>query len=245
MKNKKLSCLFLVALCSLAAVQGGEFWHKKDYQQWSERECKKLLEDSPWAKSYTLSQVFITPLQDNESDTLARERQENLRFTYRVQFRSALPVRQAMVRQMQIAQKYDQMSPEQKQQFDQRAAEFLSARFPDTVVVHLSFSTNVQQDDREVARYWQAQTTETLKNSTYLIGPKGEKVELQRYTVTEAGRAFQFTFPRQYQGHPLVGPQDKTLKLEFKHPRVRTQGEVRVLIEFRVDKMLMQGEVMY
>lgn len=245
MKNKFPVLLLIFSLCSLAAFQGSEFWHKKEYRQWSEREVKKLLEDSPWARGYTLSQVHITPLQQDNTDVTGRERVDNPRFTYQVQFRSAQPLRQAMVRQMQLTQKYDQMAEDKKQAFDEEAGKFLAARFPDSVVVNISFTTNVQQDDRDVARHWQTQTTDTLKNSTFLISPKGEKVALQRYTVASAGRSFQFVFPRQLEGRPLVGPQDKSIKLEFIHPRVRTASEVRVFIEFKADKMLMQGEVAY
>lgn len=229
-----------VLLCAVAASQGREFWQKKDYRQWSESEVRKMLEDSPWARTYTLSQTFITPLQNSEIDTTDRERVENPRFSYRVQFRSAQPVRRALVRQMQLNQKYDQMTAEQKQRFDEQADKFLTASFPESVVIHLSFLTNVQQDDRDAAAYWQKQTTELLRNFTYLIGPKGEQIELQRYVVADSGRSFQFIFPRR----PL-SPQDKTIRLEFRHPRLRTQGESRVLIEFRVDKMLIDGAVVY
>ena len=245
MKNKLSIWLLILSLYSLAAMQGNEYWHKKDYQQWNERECKKLLEDSPWAKTYTLSQVYVTPLSSNENDAQARAREDNPRLTYRVQFRSATPIRQAMVRQQQLAQKYDQMPEDKKKAFDQEAGKFLAASFADAVVVYVSFTTNVQFDDRDVARHWQTQTTDTLKNFTYLIGPKGEKVQLQRYTVADAGRAFQLVFPRQPEGRPLVGPQDKTIKLEFVHPRTTRQGESRVLIEFRLDKMVMQGEPVF
>ena len=62
MKPKGGLFLISMALGCLAGIQGGEFWQKKEYQQWSERECRKLLEDSPWGQSYTLSQTLIEPL---------------------------------------------------------------------------------------------------------------------------------------------------------------------------------------
>ncbi len=243
---KNIALFVAVALlCGIAVGQGNEYWHKKDYKQWNEREVKKLLEDSPWAKTHTLSQVYVTPIASNENDAQTRAREDNPRLSYRVQLRSAAPIRQAMIRQQQIAQKYDQMPEDKKKAFDQEAGKFLAASFPDTVVVHVSFTTNVQFDDRDVARHWQTQTTETLKNFTYLIGPKGEKVQLQRYTVADAGRSFQLVFPRRIEGRPLAGPQDKSIKLEFIHPRTTRQGESRALIEFRLDKMMMQGEPVF
>jgi hypothetical protein len=247
MKNIALFVAVLL-MCGLALGQGNEYWHKKDYKQWNERECRKLLEDSPWARRHVISQVFITPLQQNDTDTddaQRRGREANPQLIYQVQFRSAQPLRHAMVRLQQINQKYDKMAAEQQQQFDQGAEKFLSSKFDDSVVIYVTITSNVQLDDREIARHWQNQTTETLKNFIFLINGKGEKVPLRSYTVTNAGRAFQLVFPRQHNERPVATAQDKTLKLEFVHPRVRASNEQRVLIEFRVDKMLMQGEPVF
>jgi len=49
--NKKFAVwLFIVLSCGVAAAQSKDFWQVKDYRQWNEKECKKLLEDSPWAQ---------------------------------------------------------------------------------------------------------------------------------------------------------------------------------------------------
>jgi len=48
-----------------------------------------------------------------------------------------------------------------------------------------------------------------------------------------------------YEGRPLVGPQDKTIKLEFMRPRVSDQGESRVLLEFKADKMIINNSAVY
>ncbi|MGH9944428.1 MAG: hypothetical protein ACRD9R_18935 [Pyrinomonadaceae bacterium] len=267
-KNTRMPLLLALALLSLAATQGGEFWQKKSYQKWSEQECRKLLANSPWAQSHTLSQTIIQPLQspgvsrplggatDNienarspeplARDDVGRARQSRPELKYQAQFRSALPIRQAIVRLSQINAKYDDMTSEQKQAFDQNAEAFLAKTFPETLVLHVSYSSNVQVDDRELARHWQGQTTETLKNFVFLILPGGEKIPLSGYAVAQgAGREFQFIFPRQYEGRPLVRAQDKALQLEFPHPKIRDQKESRVLLSFKVEKMSMDGEPAY
>lgn len=236
----------VLALACLAVSQGGEFWQKKEYQQWSERDCRKLLEDSPWAQSYTLSQTLIEPLQTTSTEGAGeRAREARPQITYQAQFRSALPIRQALVRLEQIRVKYDQLQPEQKKVADQRAKDFLAAPFPDTVVLYVTYSSNVQTDDRELSRYWRTQTTETLKNFVFLIAA-GEKIPLLRYTATQgAGREFQLIFPREYKGRQLVGPNDKSLQLEFPHPGIRGQTGSLVLIPFKLEKMMIQGAVVY
>ena len=79
-----------------------------------------------------------------------------------------------------------------------------------------------------------------------MIGAGGQKVPQQRFNVTTgAGREFTFYFPRKYEGQPLVGTQDKTIKLEFMRPRVSDQGESRVLLEFKADKMIINNAAVY
>src|SRR5882757_3341977 len=94
-------------------VQGGDFWVKKDYKQWTDAECKKLLADSPWAADYPFGTVVMEALKGGRNSTSPNDlNHENTpRVEYRVQFRSALPIRQAVVRQALIKQKYDQMPP--------------------------------------------------------------------------------------------------------------------------------------
>jgi hypothetical protein len=242
MRNPIQKLVLLLLLASVAAAQSKDYWEKKDYRQWTDRECRKLLEDSPWANLHTVSQVFIDPLA---TDSTARERQPNPRIVYKVQIRSATPVRQALVRLSQINAKYDEMTADGREAFDQNAEQVLSANNAQFVVMHVSYTANVQNDDRELARHWHTQTIERLKNFVSLIGGGGVRVPLSIYIPGEgASRELQFVFPREHNGRPVIGPGDKTLKLEFNHPNIRGTAE-RVLVEFRIDKMIMRGAPVY
>lgn len=240
--RKLIELLLLVLLLEcIAAAQSKDFWENKDYRQWTDKECRKLVLDSPWANHYTLSKVFIDPLQTDSTD---RERQQNPTIEYKVQIRSATPVRQALVRLSQINAKYDQMTADGRQAFDQNTEKFLSARNADLIVMHVSYIANVQNDDRDLALHWRNQTTETLKNFVFLING-GVKVPLSIYRPGDgAAREFQFVFPREYNGHPVVTPGSKSLMLEFNHPNIRGTA-ARVLIEFKVEKMTIRGAVVY
>ena len=238
--------VFLLFILVGNASRAGEFWEEKDYRRWSEKECRKLLEDSPWARRHVpLSRVIVETLNPQQ-EGIDRARETNPRMEYHVQFRSALPVRQAMVRMEQIRAQYDTMSPEQQRSFDQQAEQFLGVTFPDMVVLHVYYAASVPADDLALARYWQTQTLNTLKNSVFLMGRPDAKVAPVRYWVAQgARREFELFFSRQPDGQPLVGPEDKSLKLEFTHPNIREQGESRVLLEFKVEKMLMNGAVVF
>ena len=258
---KRMLCLSLPFLF-LATLFAADFWEKKEYKQWSQKECAKLLEDSPWSKDFALMQTSVMGSKQNQesstrgqsvdrtsgdsSSNATSDDGQQLFIKYRVQFRSALPVRQAIVRQMQIVQKYDGLSPDQRQQFDKGAEAFLAADFADAVVVYVTYSSNSRTNDMELARYWQSQTTELLKNYIFLSNSKGEKVALTRYVAAQGGeRSFQFIFPRQVNGAPLIGPKDNSLKLEFTYPIVNQMGNGRGFMEFKPEKMVVQGNLVY
>jgi hypothetical protein len=232
---------FLLAMGSPG--HAGDFWKDKDYRQWSRNECRKMLQDSPWAKAYVLSQVFITsldaPLAD-QRQAAEREREANPRTVFQLQLRSARPIRQALVRLQQLQMGYDERSEEERQQFDRQAEEFLAAQFPDTVIVYVEYGSNVDADNRRLRLEWQSKTTETLRNSVFLLGSKGVRVPLENYTVAEgAQQTFQFVFPRQVDGRPVVGPQDKRLQVEFEY------GGQRLLVEFPLKKMMVGGDLLF
>ena len=259
-RHSRRVLVLTVLLSSIASAQDGDFWLKKPYQKWSAAECRKMLEESPWAKTHTLAQVYIEPLQSPttprsndpfqvpdpatgqvRSSTADRAREQQPKINYVVQFRSALPVRQALVRMMQIHENYDQMPSAGKERFDQHAEQFLAKKLTETIVIYVTFSSNVQEYLLELSRYWQAQTTETLKNSTFLISSRGDKIPLMSYI--RAGTDFQLTFLREYNEQPLASPGDKMIRLEFTHPRIRQQKEVRILLEFKLEKMLLAGSL--
>jgi hypothetical protein len=241
---RRAFCFAFAALliASVSAAPGGEFWEKKGYKEWSKKECAKLLERSPWAEPLTLTSVGI---MDNNTNKTSSDGQQPY-VKYQVQFSSAKPIRQAMVRQAQIGQKYDSLTPEQKQEMDKRTDAFLAADFSSAIVVNVVYSTNNRTSDLELARYWQSQTTDVLKNVVYLSNTNGEKVYVAKYSAEQgAGRGFQFIFPREVDGKPLLGPQDKSLKLQFAYPVIGGIGDGKAFLEFKVQKMIFDGNIAY
>jgi hypothetical protein len=48
--------VFIVAVLALTGMAlGQEFWVKKDYTQWTEKEVQKIMTDSPWSKDVTVA----------------------------------------------------------------------------------------------------------------------------------------------------------------------------------------------
>jgi len=148
MRQRTAAWLLGALLLASAAAGAAEFWDKKKFTQWSKKDVEKMLSNSPWTEDFEDTDVNIDPLQSpalssgpplNETGTGApptddtdvglRARQAVARLIYNFQIRSALPVRQALVRRAQLQQDYERMPAEQRQVFDQQADRFLEEDF--------------------------------------------------------------------------------------------------------------------
>jgi hypothetical protein len=261
---KRLSCLLLATFFFLlTAALAEDVWQKKSYTEWSLKDCQKLLEDSPWAQKWVQADVAMFTPGALTVDRTERAAEQNPSITYTAQFRSASPVRQALVRQMQTDPKVEKWTPEQKHQMEEESSRYLAEKFPDRVMVYVTYTSNVRTYIVDMARFWNAQTTETMKTQIYLVRDR-DRIPLVSYRPAESGRnAFQVFFPRQYNGADLLTGKEGSLIIEFQHPGVATQqaesnggqpgpeelvarqGPQHVVIKFNPHKMLVGSEIAY
>jgi hypothetical protein len=240
---EKISCflIFTMLAAAISAMAGGEFWDKKEYTEWTIKECQKLLEKSPWVEPYKRDSQQNTYSFGSSSATDSQAPY----VLYSIQLRSAKPVQLAMIRQQQIAAKYESLTPEQKQQFDQSSEAFMKSIPVDGIVFHVTYSTNNQQNEREMITYWQTKTTELVKNSMYLYTKK-EKIPVALFVPGQGGRhEFQLIFPRTVNGQPIFTPEDKTMKLQFTYPVVGGIGDGNGFIELKLEKMKFKDQIAY
>lgn len=116
--KRHLSAMFIALGLSVAPANGGDFWQTKDFLSWSEKEVRKMLKDSPWARSCQIRAGSVEELVMNrrpqssapccteggtDSSQAPELGMEALRgsstVTAVVRWQSALPVRQALARQ--------------------------------------------------------------------------------------------------------------------------------------------------
>jgi hypothetical protein len=229
----------LVVCLAVPAAWGADFWAKKPYQNWSADETRRMLEESPWATTLTLGsvQTSITSGDSPNNRGYRGEMETDPSISYNLQFRSAQPVREAQVRTSQLNSKYDSMSAEQKSAFDASAGKFLAATFPDRVVVSVTYHSNVLQYTSLLRTYWERQSLGTLSMTVFLNAGR-ERLSLVNYSFKDD--TFQFTFPRPKQ----LGPDEK-IGVEFVHPNIERIRQQRILQEFSLKKMLMNGEPVF
>ena len=235
----KTLCVISIFLFA-GIVMAKEFWETKTFDQWTQRECQRVLTDSPWVRELELTGGF-----GGSSISATDSRQPFVK--YNIQLRSAAPVRQAIVRQAQINKQYDSLSAEQKQAFDQNMQDFLVGASPEFVVVNISFEANDQNFIRDLNRHWETQTTDLLRNSVFIRGgSRGNPVPIVQFIPgSGASQEFQFVFPREVNGENIIKPNDRVLQLEFAYPVIGRLGDGRGLIEFRTDRMRINNEVIY
>jgi hypothetical protein len=228
--------LLVVGMTTPPLSMAAEFWAKKPYQNWSAEETRRMLEESPWATSLTISglQANATNTDPNFNPGAYRgEMEANPQITYNLQFRSARPVREAQVRSSQWSSHYDSMSAEKKAAFDANAAKFLAVDFADRVVVSVTFRTDVANYASLLRNYWASQSQAKLSMTVFLNASK-QRLSLTSYSFKDD--TFQFVFPRPNQLRP-----DEKISVEFVHPNINVIREQRILQEFSLKKMLVDG----
>jgi hypothetical protein len=116
--------------CWSGVISAQEAWTTKPFKQWTRAEAEAVLNDSPWAKQQEVRIKF-----DKESQTAAGSysgvsgaaaaqsktevtSQEPADFIFTLRLRSAVPVRQAVVRLKQLETNIEKMDPKDRVAFD-------------------------------------------------------------------------------------------------------------------------------
>jgi hypothetical protein len=218
------------------------FWIKKEFQKWSAKECSKLLSDSPWAKSRTIAEVLIQPLGEPGA---VPGRDEAPQITYIGRLWSAVPIRQAAVRLAQLSPAYSKLAPQERQAMETRQASLLAEKFPDSIVVRVEYSTTVPAYQADLAQYWQSRPADLWKQDMYLNAASGRHTPVDVRVAGGDGGVFELIFPREANGQPVVRLTDKSFSVEFAAPAIGRLPSGRVLLEFKLKDMALNGQPVF
>ena len=252
MKGLRLLILgiFLLSAMLAAAPAGAQFWAKKDPAKWSKSECQELLHHSPWANEYRVARAVIEGIAGTATggDPSVEGRSQPF-VNYSAVFLSAKPVRLAMIRLQQLDPKYEKLSPEDRQKFDENAAKFIDADFSNQVVVQMTYET-INAYNLPIARYWQTQSQEELRKVFVLVTAAGRIEPVQVIFQPGQNRGeFQLIYPRKIDGKEVLNADFKQAGLEFPHPDIPEMRAVlppeRGFIPFPTKKMIVKDELVY
>jgi len=151
------------------------------------------------------------------------------------------------VRQAWIANRYDKMEPKKQEAMQKEVEGFLNRNYDDVIAVHVSYRSNVREYNRDLAIFWQTHWPEgSVPQQAFLTGPKGQKVTpIRLISSTVGAQEFELIFPRVVEGEPLLEPGDKGFAVEFVSPAVGQVDSSRVFVEFKADKMVLNGKIAY
>jgi hypothetical protein len=242
MRLRTILLLFTTTFLSVSLL-ADDFWENKPSAEWSEKDLKKLMEDSPWSSKFPISEVVI---QQTSRSVDAVDRDFQKEMWYRAQFWTALPMREAQARLQQFQVKYNQMKPEDKKVFDERAKQFIERQYPDTIIIRITYGSNVDDWGRKLATFWAEQTSDLQKNNIFLV-TNGKRVPMLSLQQTQPGsREFYVIFPRQVDGEVIGTKPDAKIGIEFQHPDSvgpKSANGQRVWMQFRPGKMIYRGNL--
>lgn len=219
--------LLVTALCVTAAQAQTESWQNKPYSQWTKDEARKVLNESPWALRVERS----IPIGTGSAGNIQSK-------AYTLRLRSALPIRQALLRLRQLDEKYDKMDEKKKAEFDEKNKPLIECpACVDNYVVTLSPPAGA--DTRTV-------TLDKMKLFVRLVDERGRARQLVHFTAAKTtGAEITFFFPRlDEKNEPLLTPASKKLIFTI-DTSVVALDTMLWRFEFDVAKMLSDGKVVF
>lgn len=252
MKRFAVAGIVTVFALVVATHAADDFWVKKDWKEWTASDCKKMLEDSPWAKRVLVeheNNAGHLPSASKDAGSGTMESAQNSgtgEINYFFQFRSADPIRNAYIRQQQLQQNYAGMNDAQKKAFDAKIGDLAKTTPPDVIVLHVSYTANRQFLAEMVNDTWKRLQPGNVPKDFFLITDKGAHVLPSSFSFTEGtDNEFDITFPRMLNGEPIFGPGAKSIKIQFVNPPMGDFGADKKTVEFKMDKMMLDGKPVY
>jgi hypothetical protein len=197
----------LILGCAVGAQTKNEPWVQKDWAQWSAADCELVLNKSPW--------VHVADASLPRAFSDAEDKWTIQQLTIRLI--SALPVRQALLRELQLKNHYDGMNPQEKLKFDQEYAKNYDLSEGDNDHIEI-----------EIVRSRRMPPNTVSDQSPVAGSPGGSPIALQlsdgtlvlptRTTVVENDLTVnrcRYVFPRDVRGRPLYTAYDSSLQIDI------------------------------
>jgi hypothetical protein len=206
--SSRILILSAIAVLIALPVSLSAQWNKKPYTEWSEKDARKLLENSPWGQTQVFSDTsdeFGTGIARGALGTQDRSSGDYSAHYLNIRMRllSAKPVRQAFARIVTLMQKGQMNS-----QLDAQLKAFATQDFPDFVIISLDCDAKESKNEiREFKTLLDTRSITDLKNNTYISGKNGERVFIAAYQPPKNDNlGAKLIFPRLVNGAPFITP---------------------------------------
>ncbi|HEV3218681.1 MAG TPA: hypothetical protein VGZ48_02860 [Candidatus Acidoferrales bacterium] len=223
-------------------------WLEKDWTQWTELDCNIVMGwESPWSHATEVPGYSMNgPRVSAANGTL-------------VQLRSALPIRQALLRKLQLDSRYDKMKPDKKQAFDEAHTHDLDPIDQVRVyIVNSSFEpppVGTVGGDRVLGPAPGTQAALRLADGTLVQPIQTNQVKYESGTSNSFEDQFEYLFPRTVAGNPLFSSTNSSLRIELGAPLVVDKKTHQVITQefrdagrwyqFKIANMMYKGKLEY
>jgi hypothetical protein len=226
---------FFISMMMLfaAGVSAGKIT-QEPYTDWSQDKAVEILNDSPWAKHETFTEIV-------GGQGSGRSGEKEIYSTFYIRFLSARPIREAYARIQQIQYGYDAMNGKEKLRFERMQKLNIELDDSQWIVVTVGFRSNDPNEESDVRRFFQSETLETLKTKAFLSTPTCSQVEISAYfPPREESVGAKFVFPRVVNGIPVVTEDCESVTFEL----LDVPGaDPNLQATFRIESMVVDGKV--
>ena len=226
---------------------------KKPFTQWSRSETEAILNDSAWVVRNEVRIKFDKETQvaagsySGVSSAAAAQAQTEVTsqvpvdFIFTLRLRSALPVRQALVRLRQL-QSDVKMSDKERSAYEARTKGLLECpACADNYVITLSSKSKDRPGADAVFTLFKGGRLADLQRYIYIANEHGERRQLVHFDPPKApGDDAAFFFPRlDEKGAPLITPANKELLINL------TDNQINPITNFKIDvsRLVLDGKV--
>jgi hypothetical protein len=232
--------LFLLTFAPIVSVAGQKSTLAKPYDQWPLREAMHILTNPPWAQ---------IAFDSDESG-----RQGEFIFVVEVRLYSALPVRQAIVRRMQLTIPYKELDVQQRANYDAEVDGLLKCPLCTTYyIVTLSSGMPDRLANTYPTTAKSIDVVALLKNlpdgeiekRVMLSNDKGERRMAIKHAFQKRNEVV-FFFPRlDGQGKPLITQSNKKFRFEIDDYVFRKELRPLKKLTYEVAPLVKDGEVIF
>lgn len=216
--------------------------NKKPYTEWSEKDARKVLDNSPWAQTQVFSDTSnefgkgIGRGANGTTDSSSGDYSAHY-LNIRIRLLSARPVRQAFARIITLMQK-GQVS----EQLAAQLKGFATKDASDYIAVAVDCDAKESKSElREFRTLLDNRTLVDLKNNTYISGTGGERVYIGAYRPPSADNlGAQFLFPRLINGAPFITPSSEEIHF---YSEISTKYILNM--RYKVKDMMFDGKLEY
>lgn len=251
---RKSLWLAAVVLVSYGSIYGQNDLPDKPFQHWSKGEAEKILNNSPWAKQQEVRIKF-----DKETQTAAGSysgvsgaaaaqsktevtSQVPADFVFTLRLRSAVPVRQAVVRLKQLETNIEKMDPKDRAAFETQIKGLLDCpACANNYVITLSSKSKSNPGADAVYTTFKGGRLADLERYIFIANERGDRRQLIHFVAPKApGDEAVFFFPRlDEKGAPLLTLDNKELLINL------ANNQADSITNFKIDvtKLKLNGKV--